>query len=466
MSFPLVGSPGALFNSWGQMGAVIAKVNSAQATMQNTLILSPTGLYGQLEGQPDIAATVGTSWPGWLAGFESPCGSMQALAQQYINRLVYNAQPQLNQTLTSINLSASIGYVYEIMLAQGATILQMSVASTSTPFVGQGNGVVTCSLKRPFDGRFLENAYAEVITFTCSADSYTGGTAAFNERFVVTGEGSQNDLFAYNWPLGSNASINLSAIDGGTSNGSGNFLTNSGFDAWTSSVPNNWTVNAGGSTISQSSTISFSAGSSLLITGDGSSLTSISQPFNSSAGTTSTLALQNQYSVNLFLRAGGSAPSQGVLQVDLVDGGGNIINDQGGTPNSFTINLAGMGVGWNAYNGFFRIPVIFPGTYSIRYHLTQALNSGAVVYMDKTSLGLTQQLYAQGPFVACHSGSIPFQSSPISDYATANVTNSRGAGGTLNTWQTLLYRLLGTAVGVELLWPSNPSPTISDSLIS
>lgn len=466
MNFPLVGAPGYLFNTLGKMGAVIANVNSAQATMQNTIITSPVSLYNQLIAQPDIAATVGTSWTSWLAEFESPCGSMQQLAQQYLNRLVYNTQPQLNQTLTSNNLAASIGYVYEQMLSQGATILQMTVGSSASPFVGQGNGVVTCSVKRPFDGRVQENAFAEVITFTCTADSFTGGATAFNEQFSVTGEGAQTDVFAYNWPLGSNGSITLNAIDGDTSNGSGNYLTNSGFSAWTVGAPNNWTVNLGASTISQSQSIIFSAGSSLVITGDGSTLTNISQQFNSTSGTPSTLTVQTQYSVNLFLRTGGTAPTQGTLQIDLVDGSGNIINDQAGTPNSFTVDLTQLGVGWAAFNGFFRIPTTLPSTYSIRLHLTTALNNGAVVYVDKCSLGLANPLYTYGPFMACHAGSIPFVASPIADYATCQVTNSRGAGGTLNTWQCLLYRLLASAIGVELLWPSSSSPTLSDGLIS
>lgn len=466
MAFPLFGNPGNLFNALGEMGAVIANVNSAQATMQATAITASNSLYNQLANQPDIAATVGTSWTSWLSAFESPCGTLQQLAQQYINRLVYNAQPQLNQTLTSSNLTASIAFVYAQMLAQNATVLQMTVGSSTTPFVGSGNGIVTCSLKRPFDGRILENAFAEILTFTCTADSYVGGATAFHEPFQVTGEGAQNDFFAYNWPLGSNGSISINAIDGDSSNANGNFLVNSGFATWTLGVPNSWVVNLGGNTITQNQTIVYSKGSSLQITGAGSAvLTNLSQSFNSSSGTTAILVPQNQYSVNLFLRTGGTAPATGVLQVDLVDGSGNIIADQAGTANSFTVDLTKLTTAWTAANGFFRIPTNFPSTYSIRLHLTTALNNGAVVYLDKLSLGLANQVYTYGPFVACHSGSIPFVESPTADYATATVTNSRGPGGTLNTWQVLLFRLLSNAVGFELLWPSSLSPTVPDALI-
>lgn len=466
MAFPLYGQVGNLFNALGKMGAVVANANSAQTTMQTTLINSNTSLLNQLNGQPDIAATVGTGWAGWLASFESPCGSMQQLAQSYINRLVYVAQPQLNQTLTSNNLSASIGYVYEQMISQGATILQMTVGSSTNPFVGMGNGAITCSLKRPFDGRFLENAYAETLTFTCTADSYVGGATAFNEPFAVTGEGAQADVFAYNWPLGSNSSISINAIDGDTSNGSGNYLTNSGFTTWSGGVPNNWAAAVGATTLSQNQSIIYTPGSSLQITGDGTTLTSLTQALNSSTGSSSTLATQTQYSVNLFMRAGGAVPSQGILQVDLIDGGGSIVSDQLGTANSFTIDLTKLGTSWQAFNGFFRTPTTLGTTYSIRVHLTTALNNGAVVYLDKMSLGLANQVYAQGPYVACHSGNSLFVASPTADYATCTVTNSRGVGGTLNTFQTLLFRLLGNATGTELLWPSSLSPNVSDALIA
>lgn len=467
MPFPLVGAPGDLFNALGSMGAVISNCLSAQLTSKNTVVNSPTGLLSQLSQQQDIEAVAATSWTGWLAAIEAAASSMPNLAQLYINRLVFLAQPQLGQSLSSVNLTASINYVFLQMLAQNATILQMTVGATTTAFTGTGNGTINISLKRPFDGKLLENAFAEVLTYTCIADSYIGGAAAFNEQFAVTGEASEPDFFAYDWPLGSNGNISINAIDGDTNEGSGNLLNNSGFTTWTGSVPNNWTVNAGASTISQNSSIIFTAGSSMLWTGDGSTLTSIQQQFNISTGNTSTLSPQTQYSVNLYLRTGGTPPSQGVLQVDLVDQNGTIINDQAGTPNSYTIDLTTLSTAWTGFPGSFRMQEPIPPTQKqfLRYHLTTALNNGALLYIDKTSFGLQQQIYSQGPFTAVHSGSTPFVQSPLADYAYCQVTNSRGAGGTLDTFQTLLYRLYSQSIGFELIWPSSLSPTISDGLI-
>lgn len=465
MSLPLYGATGALFNRLGKLGRVINNINSFQATLETSLTDLTVGVLSQYQTEPDLAAEVGSNWVTMLSSLEQPTGTMQQLTQDTINRMVFEAQPQIGQTYNSPNLNSSLAYIIQQMLSQGTTILQMTVGATTNPFVGVGNGVVNVSLKRPFDGKYLENAFAEVLTFTCTADSYVGGATAYNEQFTVTGEGSQTDVFAYNWPLGSNGSTTINAIDGDTSNGSNNLLTNSGFTNWSGGTPNNWTVGMGATSITQNQSIIFTAGSSLQITGDGSTLVSLNQPFNSSTGTTAALASQNQYSVNIYLRTGGIAPSQGVLQLDLIDGGGTIINDLAGTPNSYTIDLTALGTGWTGFTGSFRMPAALPSTYSLRFHLTTALNNGAVVYLDKLSLGLSTQLYTQGPFVAVHSGSVPFVQTPIADYATASVTNSRGAGGTLSTWQTLLYRLLSSAVGYELIWPSSLSPSISDSLI-
>lgn len=467
MAIPLYGSVGALFNRLGKCGNVVSNINSFQATLETSLIDPVNGIVAQYNNEPDLQAEIGNTWINLLQSLESPGSIVQQLAQDTINRMVYRDQPQVNQTITSSNITASINYVLQQMRQQGATVLRMTVGSSINPFVGVGNGMISVSTVRPFDGNPLENAFAEQLLFTCTADSYISGATAFNEQFTVTGEGSESDVFAFDWPLGSNAQVALNAIDGDTSNGAGNLLTNSGFTTWTNGVPTRWVLVTGvaGTNIQQSTGIYFSAGSAIAIIGDDTTLVNLTQTLNSSSGSTSTLSAQSQYSTCLFLRRGGTTVSAGVLQVDLVDGNGIIINDQAGTPNSFTIDLTTLTTNWQGFVGNFRIPEILPSSYTYRLHLTTPLNSGATVYLDKSSLGASQQLYTQGPFVAVHSGNVPFVQSPIADYATAQITNSRGAGGSLATWQTLLWRLLNSAVGFELIFPSSNSPTVSDSLI-
>ncbi len=469
MPFPLYGAPGCLFDGWGKMGAIVSEIDALHVVLEPALIDLTTGVLGQLNSFPILGAQVGGTYVNLLGSVEQPCSSMQSLAQNFINALVYAYQAQYNQNLTTPNLPSSIAFVLQQMAAQNATVLQMTVGAVIGAFSGTGNGVVNISLKRPSDGRFLENAFQELVLFTCSSDSYSGSSAAFNERFLVTGQGSEPDVFAFDWPLGSNGITSINAINGDASNSAGNLLTNSGFTLWTLNVPNKWTLAVGtaGVNIQQNSSIVYSAGSSAQIIGDGlGTLTSLVQAFKSSStGTPASLTQQTQLSVNLFLRCGGTIPSQGVLQVDLIDGSGTIITDQAGTPNVFTVDLTTLSVNWSSAMGGFRLPIILPSSYSFRMHLTTPLPNGVFIYVDKVSCGLMNQLYVQGPFVAVHSGSIPFVQSPVPDQATCQITNSRGAGGTLNTWQTLLFRLLPLGAQTELIWPSSPSPSVSDGLI-
>lgn len=464
------GSPGAVFNAFGKLGVLIKQAASCQAAQKTNYIDQTNGVVAQLVAQPDIQAVIGSSYINDLSGPETSCVTAQQVAQLYLNRLVFLDNPQPFQDMQSVNLSASINEMIRQMKIAGQTVLRMSIGTTvngnftntnATP----GNAVIVVSTKRPSDGAVLENSFAETIQVTCAADSYSGNQTAFNELFTVTGENSQGDVFAYNWPLGSGANTTTSAIDGGTSNGSGNLLTNSGFATFTSNTPNNWTITVGtaGTNIFKETSLIFTGAAALKITGDGSStLTSLQQQFNNAAGTGGALTLQTQYGVNLWLRGGASPPAQGVLQVDLVDQNGTIINDEGGAPNSFTIDLTTLTSTYQPFNGAFRTPIVMPTSQYLRLHLTTSLPNGVSVYVGKVSLGSMTQLYTSGPFLSIHAGSIP---SVQNDYTSVSITNSLGAGGTKSTFQVLCNQLFGLQPS-DILIPSAAVPTISDNLIS
>jgi hypothetical protein len=118
---------------------------------------------------------------------------------------------------------------------------------------------------------------------------------------------------------------------------------------------------------------------------------------------------------------------------------------------------------YTAYNGVFRTPIILPAQQFIRLRLTTAITSGRAVYLDKLAMGTMTQMYTQGPFLALFAGSNPFVQG---DYTNISFTNSRGAGGVLDTWQTLFARLFYSQVfSNEFILPSSPTPTIADTLI-
>lgn len=460
-------APGNLFNRIGKLGNLLQEMDAYQAAQLFNITDTTFGAVAQYNGESDIQALLGGAYIGQLNGVGMVGTMSRAVAGATVNRMVFRDNPQIAQNLVSLNVLTSLKEVIRQMGIAGATVLAQTITATGSSFTGVGNGVIRTSVRRPLDGLVLENAFAENLLFTCSSDSYSGGVFQGNERFLVTGTGQQNNPYAFDWPLGSGAQTGVSAIDGLQDNSSGNLLTNSGFDSWQSNVPNNWslTVGTAGVNISQETAIVYDPpnGSSLTITGDaGGTLTSLQQQFGESSGTLGTLNPFTQYAVNMFLRRDGIAAAAGVLTVELVDENGVVILDEGANPNSFTIALTGLTTVFTAYGGSFRMPAIVPDEVYLRMRLSTALTNNRNVYLDKISMGQMTQVYVSGPFVSVHAGATPFV---VNDYATVAVTNSRGAAGTLSTFQTLFARLFSDMIGSELLLPSSNVPSISDSLI-
>lgn len=450
---------GNLFNRLGKLGLLIKETDPYTAAQLINTTDTVLGVVAQYNAESDIQAIMGNGYISLLNSIGSSVGSIaQNMAGTTISRMVFRDIPQTPFT--------PIAEVIRQMKAAGASVLAMTITAVpSASFTGTGVGIINVSTRRPSDGVVLENSFAETMQVTCSADSYTGNATIGNESFLITGETGQSNPFAFDWPIGSSARINLNAIDGNVDVGSGNLLTNSGFEDFTSNVPDNWTVvvGAGGTNIFDENTIVYDPvlnGSAIRLTGDAPlTLTQIRQLFDNSTGTSGELDPLTQYSFNMFLRRDGVAAAAGVLTVDLADVNGVVINDENGTPNSFTIDLTALTTVYTGYTGTFRTPRILPSAQYIRIRLSTALTDARSVYLDKASLGLFSQCYAGGPFAAVHSGNVPFV---IRDFGTIVVTNSRGAAGTLSTFQTLLFRFFGNG---EILLSSSSVPTISDGLI-
>lgn len=461
-------SPSNLFNRIGRIGSVIKAIRACQNSNQANLIDGTIGLNVYLANEPDLQSIVGSNYVGILNGLMSSSSTLQNLAAKILSRMIYRDQPLPGQNLTTINTVASIQQVIIQMFGAGATVLQQAVTNTNIAFTGVGNGALNSSLVRPQDGRNQELAFAEMVSAACSNDSYTGTATAGNETIQIFGQGAQSNVFAFDWPRGSGSSTNVNAINGNSNNTAGNILTNSGFEAFTSNLPNNFTflVGTGGTNVFEEDTLIFDpvgGGKALRLLGDGSTLINFSEAFNSSTGTRGSLAGGSQYSFCMWLRRDAVAVGAGLLEISLVDSLGNYIQDVAGNNNTFTIDLTTLNTAYSPFKWIFRTPNVMPNSYLIRYRLTTAITSGRNVYLDKGSLGSTRQLYSSGPYFAVHSGSVPFE---IGDVASCTITNARGSGGTLDTFQTLWQRLFYAAMmSNEFLLPSSNVPFISDGLI-
>lgn len=468
MAINFTSATGNLFNRLGKLGVIIKNIRSLQVLQQPALIDVTTGIVAQYNAEPDIQAIVGSSYINLLNSGITPATTMQRMAAATVNRMVYRDNPSVNGSLTSGNTLASLREIIRQMKAASASVRSMTITGTPGTFTGLGDGTVNVSVKRPSDGITLENSFTETLLLTCQTDSYSSTAIAGNESFLLTGQTLQSNPFVFDWPQGSGARANLSAIDGAASNASGNVLTNSGFDAFTSNVPDNFVLQVGtaGTNVFLENSITFDAppNTSLRFRGDGSTLIELTQLFNDTTGTIDALDPLTQYSLTLWMRRGGSAVSAGVLEISLVDDGFNMIHDEAGNANSITINLTTLTTNYLPQKGCFRTPANLPTTIYLRLRLTTAISNGSDVYLDKMGLGIMTQSYISGPYLAVHAGAIPFE---IADFATCAVSNSRGVAGTYNTFQTLLARLFPSEVyGNELIFPSNAAPTVDDALIA
>jgi hypothetical protein len=315
------------------------------------------------------------------------------------------------------------------------------------------------SARRPSDGRVMENAFAETLSVLCLRDSFTGNATAYQETFRVNGVGSQGDVFAFDWPRGSGTSSQISACDGALDTQGGNLLTNSGFDAWSSGVPTDWTLVTGtaGTNISQDTGIVCRGASSLKITGDaGGTLTRLRQEVTG-------LSPLSQYGLAVWLQRDGVPAGAGALRLRLTDAGGTVLEDPEGNDCVVDVALTALPSVYAPYGGPVRTPRSMPDEVYVDLILTTALTDGRSVYADLLSMTGMTQLYLGGPSLSVHSGGA---APAMNDLGTLAVVNPRGAGGTLSTWQTLLARLFPEASGSELLFPSSDAPSLLDAWIA
>ena len=457
---------GNLFNRIGRCGKLVSEMRRYQDAQLFNMTNVTDGVVGQYDEESDLQAQIGASYIDQLNSAANVGTLSQSLAIDTLNRMIFRDTPRISQNLTTLNITQSLEELILQMDQAGASVLKAVVTATPGTVTGIGNGILNASIYRPQDGRTQENAFAENVQLVCTGDSYTETATEGNEPFSIEGTGNEPNFFAFDWPLGSNASGGLTAIDGNVDVGSGNYLTNSGFEKWTDNVPDNWELLVGtaGTNILENTGQVYDGDAAVQITGDGSgTLTEIVQEFGITTGTIAILQPFNQYGVCIFARRDGVAPAAGVLTIDLIDENDDVLEDEAGNLNTFSIDCTTLSTNYASFTGAFRTPRVMPETVYLRIRLSTALTNGRSIYLDKLSLGLMTQLYPSGPYFSVHAGSVPFG---VGDYGEVTITNSRGAAGSLDTFQTLFARYFSQMYTEEYLLPSSATPTISDLLIT
>jgi hypothetical protein len=418
-----------------------------------------------------FAATV-TQGQSALAG---PLNALQLYAQN-----VLIDQVNTDTALPSKTLANAISLLIAQMVGATATVNQ-SAPSLGAQTAGVGlSPVGSCVIVGTVlngAGLLQEYAFPETLTFACTNDANSGGTAN-QEPFSLVGQAAASSPFAYNWPLGSGCNTTLIVVDSTQNNAGGNVLNNSDFD--TSSNANyadNWVVAvgvAGTDNKQQTATTYTGTGGAMEFLGDGSTLTAITQAFNTtpstganSGGTNGTLAEKSLYAFNIFYKLSAASPAAGVLAVSLVNAGGTVINDNAGNANTISVALTGIAdTNWHSLSGTFRTPANLPSTVKLRISLTTALTSTKNVYLDHGALALMKAaysvstngaMYGGGPSFAIFSGAVkPL----IGDAWTIGVSNTYGIV------QREFQRFFGmNALGL-LLPSTSSSPTVADSVVA
>lgn len=357
------------------------------------------------------------------------------------------------------NVEQALLYLQREMVADSETVDRTTV-SKSAVAAGSGNtgnGTLLFSELPPLamaaGGTQYPNCRTERIEVRCVQDAQDGSIRAGEERFELRGWAAYPNL-DYRFPAGSGTRMRVTAVHAGVDSGARyeNQLRNSGFENFTSNLPDGWTAVTGtaGTHFGQETSLYYRGASALKFMGDGSTLTKIRQQMGSVDGTPNAIVADRLYCLTAVVRVNGSA-SAGVIRFSLEDSGGTEVSSTG------MLQSYSVGTTYTRLTTYFRAPLALPSTVYAVVELTTALNSGGIFYIDELVLAEMPQIAAGGVGVVVAAGSTNFV---VNDALRLLVTNN--GEGAINTAMDRMYRMY--ELGVVL--PNSTTPTILDSLIS
>ena len=468
---PLTGT-GSVFARMGAFGTTLDDINTSRGT---TIPTDVTAINAQFLSADQ---SVINNLYSYLSSYQNSAGNfnpnIRTMANGTVIAMVTDVQPQPQPTLQSalVFIIAQMVTASQTIKANGVSALVTSGGSNV------GNPVVAMSLY-DVNGKLLEYSYAETIFGSCTNDSLSFASLAGSEPVLFQGQPAVGDMTSQAWPAGSGCTLATTAVNPLVSGGL-NWTVNGSMESFLAGTPTGWHVVTGtpDGTLGQSTAANtfYDGASSLVFTGiTGGENTELQQQFRTSLATgdmTQTLYPLTQFAVNFWLQPAVGLPYgmggygdggygvvtlgssiTGTLRVALVNGSGTVINDAAGTPNSLSINLAGLGSGWTSETAFFRLPANLPSAVYLDFKLTTPLADGNTLYVDRIGLARMPQAYAGGPFVSVFSGSTNMAKGDSFQL----IVNNTYAG----KFQKLFWRLFAMP-SLGLILPSAASPTIAD----
>jgi hypothetical protein len=457
--------------------AVAAGADTATGTI-TVIKTTGVGFFGigpycdNLEAQyqsvdQNIMDTLYTSRDNYRSVHTSFNQGQQSICQTTMIQMANDDIPLVSQDLTT---------AIQLLIGQMNTAAQTVKKPTVSVAVTAGganntNGVLLASITNAI-GKQLDYVIAEAITVNCTQDSQ--GTATIgSESLVALGQTSQADPLMWNYPLGSGANYSFTSVDAAAGNNGQNLLVNSSFDTFTvTDQADNWTYVVGTPTTNfknggsgQAFATYATVNSCLQVVGDGATLHSLTQSFNTASGGTGyKLTPRTTYMFNLWAKV--SAAATGIFNIEFIDNNNNVINDDQSTANQVITNVNTLTTTYAPINGVFRTPSILPAAvpYKIRIRFTTALSNGQNLFFDHLGFTAPTQIYVGGPYAAFFAGSAKLIALPA-DTFTVTVTNKYDS-----MWQLLLDQVWNiraiSGPNPSLQIPSGGAPTIVDSLIA
>ncbi len=489
MTIPLTGS-GSLFVRLGHLYGQVEAINALRESFASAVIGTISPDYADGTPLPQVIYDAQTTVTALQSGAGGAISSLIAEAQRTLYAMVnvdtqgVSADASLSQLVQGQSAQSAVQALINQMVIgsdylQPATVTAGSQTSVGSP---NGNPIILLSLKNP-RGVTWQLAFPEVLTFTCTRDSQSGGATLGNESLLARGQTSVTDPLSQLWPGGSAASATLTAVTAGASgtlnnNSAGTKLVNGAFlNFTTSNVADNFTILAGtaGTQILNGAGTSYLTGAGSIEFVGNATGASIAQSFGvtpsttvGAGGTGYALTPDTVMHGVLFYKLSAGSPAAGVLTVDLVDGSNTVIADDASTNNTAAVTLSGVGDAlWHALTFAFRTPAILPTTSPVgklRIRLSTPLSVGTNVYISNVTLTNPTAIYAGGPWASVHAGSSKLIAGAAPDTFTITVSNNYQSSGTglMQSYLQRTFNLLG--LGLQL--PVSGSNQIPDSLIS
>lgn len=445
-----------LFTKLGLIGGFISDINDFQKSLVN--VKSPA-LVTRFTSNGKTKIVLG-----YIPAIDSQISSVSNLvpnvfidvAEGVLIDAVTTHDPLIPATVTDC-LQELVSQMYlDNMTVQRLLTTVSSVSDAS------GLNIINVAMVNA-DGGVNQHTLAENLRLEVSSDSFTGGAGSGNETFNVIAKDQASDVYNYDYPAGSGASINVSRVNMNASASEGNSVTNGNFDlfdAATPTIPSNWDAVTSYGT----------PGTHWLISENGVKFQNKSS-IRIQQNAASAISAKKVYHLHFRFKLNSVAPvSSGSITVDLVDSSGNTMMDNSNAYLAKSVLFNSISQGelgqYQNVDATFAVGSKTPSTVFLRVMCNGTDQSGVTVELNRLVLSEMSQLYTGGPYLSV----LGLDSEPIYKGNRVNISITKTLDNGSNTYtnetfQVLFDRLFATAAkGITL--PYSTVPTIPDSLIA